>query len=261
MKGFIFIIGMLMSAVVSISAQFSISISGSLVLVDDFNSFTGSGFSAIPGAGQLNSNIWSANGFSDGNLAFGGEGISGDFARGTSTGGVSTGGVYAFNIGGGDVVLGVQPIGADFTPGDFRLALKNDTGAVITSLSVQYNIPVFNDQNRSSVLSFAHGLDNSTYTTVSSLNLTTQEAEDDPASWATVSRGTTVTGLSIGDGASYYLQWYSDDVAGSGSRDQFGIDDVMVGANVIPEPSTYALIFGGLALGIVFIRRRLGLKT
>ncbi len=31
-------------------------------------------------------------------------------------------------------------------------------------------------------------------------------------------------------------------------------------SNVIPEPSTYALIFGGLALGVVIIRRRLGAK-
>lgn len=31
--------------------------------------------------------------------------------------------------------------------------------------------------------------------------------------------------------------------------------------NVIPEPSTYALIFGGLALGLVFFRRRLTVKS
>ncbi len=261
MKNCILYSSLLLALFVSpLSAQFSISTSGSLLLVDDFQTFTGSGFSASPSAGQLNSDTWSTNGWSDGDLAFGGSATTGDFARGSSSGSVSTGGIYAFDVGGGDIILGVQPGGSDFTPGDFRLALRNDTGSAINSLTVQYNISVLNDKDRSNSLGFAHGEDNSTYTAVSSLNLTTPEAEDDPASWATASRATSITGLSIANGASYYLQWFSDDVSGGGSRDEFGINDVMVGANVIPEPSTYALIFGSVALGIVLLRRRANRK-
>ena len=55
---------------------------------------------------------WDASGFS-------GAGFSEN--RGSSTGGVSTGGTYAFDIGGGNVALGVQPGGSDFSPGYYEL--------------------------------------------------------------------------------------------------------------------------------------------
>lgn len=45
----------------------------------------------------------------------------------------------------------------------------------------------------------------------------------------------------------------------TGSKGPFSAGAILKG-NVIPEPSTYALIFGGFALGIVIFRRRLGKK-
>jgi hypothetical protein len=43
-----------------------------------------------------------------------------------------------------------------------------------------------------------------------------------------VSRSTTVSGLSISNGSAFCLQWTGDDANGSGSRDEYGIDDVSV---------------------------------
>ena len=69
-----------------------------LPFTEDFSSFTGSGFTPTPAAGQLDSDDWSISGFGT-NVAFGGTGTSGDAARGTDTdGGVGTGGVYAFTV-------------------------------------------------------------------------------------------------------------------------------------------------------------------
>jgi len=70
----------------------------SVVLLDyDFNAFNGSGFSPTPSAGQLDSNVIIANGFSSGSLNFGGTSpTTGDYARGIKGAGQSTGGIYAF---------------------------------------------------------------------------------------------------------------------------------------------------------------------
>ncbi|NBD36582.1 MAG: hypothetical protein GVY30_11375, partial [Chloroflexi bacterium] len=99
---------------------------------EDFNTFDGSGFAPSPAAGQLDSDAWSVTGLSDGDVGFG-DTCSGDVdcARGPSTGGVSTGGVYAFDVGSGDYILGIQPGGSDFTPGEFILKVQNTTGSTL----------------------------------------------------------------------------------------------------------------------------------
>jgi hypothetical protein len=75
-------------------AQLEITAIGSPVSID-FSGFMGSGFAPDPAADQLDSDTWSVTGLSDGDVEFGGSGLSGDFARGSTTGGVTTGGVYA----------------------------------------------------------------------------------------------------------------------------------------------------------------------
>ena len=65
---------------------------------ENFQLFQRIGFSPNPSQGQLDSDIWSLIGFTDGNVAFGGVAESGSFAHGNSSGGVSTGGVYSFQI-------------------------------------------------------------------------------------------------------------------------------------------------------------------
>lgn len=198
-----------------------------LPISENFTSFTGAGFSPTPAAGQLDSDNWIMTGMSDAGFTFGGTVTTGDYARGTSTGGVTTGGAYAFNVGSGNMILGVQPGGTDFTPGDIILRLQNNTGSVITDLDVSYTIWYLNDQARGNSLNFAHSPDNSSYTSVSALDFATPAAAD-ALGWQSVSRTTTLSGLSIANGASFYLRWQGDDVNGSGNRDEYGIDDVQV---------------------------------
>ncbi|MBE2223825.1 MAG: ExeM/NucH family extracellular endonuclease, partial [Anaerolineae bacterium] len=170
---------------------------------------------------------------SDGSLDFGNAITSGDFARGSSTGGVTTGGVYAFDTGGGNRILGIQPGGSDFAPGDIKLRIQNTTGATVTTLDVSYTIWYYNDQGRGNSLNFAHSSDNSIYLAVGSLDFTTPAAADSSPAWQSVSRTTTLTGLNILNGDSYYLRWRGSDVSGSGSRDEYGIDDVQVSVGVV----------------------------
>jgi len=233
----------------------------------DFTGFTGSGFTPSPAAGQLDSDIWRTTGF-DTSVAFGGTCTSGDCARGSSTGGVSTGGVYAFNVGGGNIALGVQPGGSDFTPGDFTLKVENTTGSTIANIYISYTIWVYNDQPRANSFNFSYSTDDTSYTSVSALDYTSPAAADSPASWNSVNRVTTLTSINLADGAFLYLKWTGNDVSGGGSRDEFALDDIEVrngGPTAITLSSLSAhaatpwtgIALAGLLLGaLVLVRRK-----
>ncbi|MEL6319401.1 MAG: ExeM/NucH family extracellular endonuclease, partial [Cyanobacteria bacterium J06626_14] len=195
--------------------------------VEDFNNFTGSGFAPDPATGQLDSDAWSVTGLSDGDLDFGGTEASGDFARGTSTGGVSSGGVYSFEVESGNSILGVQPTGSDFTPGEFILKLQNDGDSTVTEVDVDYVIRFLNDQGRGNSLNFSFSEDGNSFTSVDGLDFVTPEAAD-ALGWQSVDRETTITGLDIAPDETFFLKWTGNDVSGGGSRDEYGIDDIQV---------------------------------
>ena len=238
-------------------ANLSIDNSNSPVVID-FTEFDGSGFSSAPLAGQLDSDTWSVDGLSEGSLDFGGTATVGDFARGTDSDGVGTGGIYAFDIGDGDVALGVQPGGTDWAPGSITLKLQNNTGQTLSSLAVSYSIFVYNDQDRASSFNFSHSLDNVNYTDVNTLNFESPEVADGSPGWSETQLSTTITGLSIADGENYYLRWSGDDFSGTGGRDQFGLDNISMTA--VPEPEYFGLICGLIVLFVVR-KRVLSLKS
>ena len=240
-----------------ILGKFSSLVSGQTIFRENFDSFLGGGFQSDPVAGQLDSDFWSISGLSDGDLGFGGTETSGDFARGTSFGATRTGGVYGFELGenSGDYILGIQPGSSDFTPGSIQLRFTNTTGRALQGIIVRYEIAVFNDQGRSNSFNFAHKDDSGdTFTAIPVLDFNTPEIANSSPSWEITRRTTTITGITLAPGDDYYLQWSSDGVSGSGSMDQFGLNNVVISA--IPEPSTYALFFGSIALGIAIWRKK-----
>lgn len=204
----------------------------------DFSGFTGSGFVPDPALGQLDSDQWRVTGLSDGDGVFGGVHDMGDFAQGESAGNVSTGGVYAFDVGDGNMALGVQPGSSDFTPGTFTLKVVNNTGYAVANVSVAYEVWVLNNEGRSSSLSFSYSLEDETYWPVPDLDLTTPEGADPTAEWSNSARSTTLSGLDLPADASIYLRWTGDDASGSGSRDEIAIDDVDV---LLSDPNAIAL--------------------
>jgi len=217
----------------------------------DFTGFTGAGFQPTAAAGQLSSDTWSATGFSNGDLLFGGTQVTAgtDFTRGASNGFVGTGGIYAFNTGAGNIILGVQPVGDDFTPGDFRLQMQNTTGNVITSLMVSYNIWYLNNEERANSMNFSHSSDNTTYTNIASLDFTTPEVAAAFPVWTAVSRSTVISGLNIANNAMYYVRWLGNDVSGTGSRDEYGIDTITVMANPPAIAANFSASNSNVCLG------------
>ncbi|MFA5011874.1 MAG: kelch repeat-containing protein [Ignavibacteria bacterium] len=211
--------------------------------VDGVNNgqFAGSGFQTSPSSGQLNSNAWAITGMSNGELTFGGSKTSDDYARGESSGGVSTGGVYAFLVGTGNRAFGIQPGGSDWTPGTAILRFQNKTGGVLTDLTISYKVYILNNENRGNSFNFSHSSDNSSYTDVTSLDLTSNDTADVSPSWKMYVRTVYISGLSIANDGYYYLRWSGDDVDGADNRDEFALDDIQLVANTT---SVYPTISG-----------------
>ena len=196
-------------------------------VAEDFESFTGSGLAPTPAAGQLDSDSWSIEGLSDGDIAFGDTAVSGDAARGASSGGVGAGGIYAFDTG-ANVVLGFQATGTDLTPGSIIHKVRNDTGNIVTAVEIDFDLWVLNDQGRSTIITFSYAEECSSYSAVPSLSTVTPEAAAATPAWTQSAFAETISGLTIAPGAAFCLRWDVDDGSGSGSRDEIGLDNVLV---------------------------------
>lgn len=191
--------------------------------------FAGTGFQSTPAAGQLDSDAWAVTGWSNGNLLFGGTQVTAltDYTRGASAAAVTTGGMYAFS--GGNittgVALGFQPTGGDFAPGTLTLKVQNNTGQTITGFNFGYLLFVRNDQARSSSFNFSYSSDNLTYNPISALDYTSTAAVD-ALGFVSNAKSTAFSSLLLTNGSNFYFRWSSADVGGSGSRDEFALDNI-----------------------------------
>jgi hypothetical protein len=205
----------------------------------DFTGFAGEGFAPDPTDGQLDSDTWKVTGLSDGDLEFGDTGTSGDYAKGTTTGFVTSGGIYAADVFGNQGLM-VQPTADDFTPGSFVLRLENNTGSTIGELDVAYTIYALNDQNRANSFNFSYSYDDETWIEIGDLDYTSPEFGVGIPEFE--DKATTLIGLIWDDGQFFYLRWTGDDVSGSGSRDEFALDDIVVNAS-----EGEAIVVGGFS--------------
>jgi hypothetical protein len=249
-------------AAVNLNAQVVISTFNSPVTVDfdsglagvNNGAFAGTGIVAAPAAGQLDSDAWRVTGLSAGDTTFGGDFTAASFTRGSSTGGITASGLHAFDVGGGNLTMGIQPALNDFNPGTITLRIQNNTGGTVNTWDLSYDLFVFNDQNRSHSWDWAWSTDDITYT---NLHQYASPAGGDtaPVAWSNVaSPSASNLSASVVDGGYLYLQWSGQDLGLSGGRDELAIDNVSVTA--VPEPATGALLVGGLGLLLVLWRQR-----
>ncbi len=198
--------------------------------------YNGTGFDSAPATGQLDSDAWKCTGLSDGSTTFGATANSGDYAKLSSSGMETSGGFYAFDVEPGNSAFGVQPTGGDFTPGTVTLRVQNNSGADITEFNIDYVLWVLNDQARANSMNFSWSTDDVTYTPEASLDFVSTETADALPEWVDNDMSVTISGLTIADGAFFYIRWEAADVSGSGSRDEFAIDDIEISA-VIDLPN------------------------
>ena len=234
--------------------------------VIDFTGYTGAGFQSTPTVGQLDSDDWAATGWSDGDLVFGGTRTtaSTDYTRGVSNTTESTGGFYAFSniTGTTGTSFGIQPGGSDWAPGTVTLQIRNTTGSTLNSVNIGYDLFVRNDQNRSNSFNL--------YYTTGTLNTpgsftnqdaftSTAAADVVPLGWVNQRSTGTLTTISttLNNNESIFFRWSGADVGGSGSRDEFAIDNITFsGITAVPEPTTLALVCLIRSTGLVARYRR-----
>jgi Ca2+-binding RTX toxin-like protein len=195
---------------------------------ENFDTFRGTGFAPVPSSGQLDSDRVRVTGLSDGDLSFGGTADSGDFARGITTGGVSTGGVYAFDRGNGDYALGVQPTGSDFMPGTLEFAIMNISGEMVSTIALTYDILTLNDQPRANSFNLEYAIGSGSFSAISSLDFTTPETADSSPVFVTTTKSITLENPTFLANETLFLRFKSNDVSGSGSRDEIGLDNLVV---------------------------------
>ncbi len=193
------------------------------IFSENFNDFLGDGIASNPVAGQLDSGVWTVEGFSS----------ASDLSRGETDGSVGTGGLYAVDRGedeGNGLLL--QPGGSDFTPGNLTLNLSSGESD-LTDVTVSFDRLVNNDQGRANSFDFSYSLDGVTFITLDSF-VSAAAADANGLTSETV----TVTLPDLPAGTDFQLRWTGNDVDGSGSRDEFGIDNLVVdGVSADDEPS------------------------
>lgn len=241
---FIFYLALLhfnnLSSQLSITAtetDFTLSFDNTVLGINE-GQFEGSGFTYTPTNGQLDSDGIIATGFADGSLNFGDTATSGDFALGIHNGGTIQGGIYAFEVNTGDRALGVQPIGSDFTPGSFLIRVVNNTGSIIESVNFSYDIYVLNNEDRSNSFNSAWSVDNINYNQLAALDYTSLETSDPSPNWIQNNRSTSFN-VTLNNGDTLYFKWTGDDVGGSGSRDEFALDNIIVNMSTMVLPVTW----------------------
>ena len=213
--------------ILSLSAQYPISTIGTPTVLENFTAFTGTGFQPVPTVGQLDSDGWAVTGWSDGALAFGGTRITAntDFTRGAVTAAVTAGGMYKNSNFPGFLMF--QPGGSDFAPGSITMRIQNTTGATLTSFDVSYQLLCNNDQARSNNFNFSWSTNGTSFVSVPSLNFTSPDVAD-ALGFQSSNRSVTVSGVSIPNNGFIFLRWNSADLGGSGSRDEFGLDNISI---------------------------------
>ena len=198
------------------------------------------GFSSSPTAGQLDADAFAVTGLSDGDVNYGASQSTGDYARGSSTGGVSTGGLYAFDIDNDpnaeNFALGVQPTGSDMTSGRLYFCYQNATGAEVTSVNIDYNLSIYNDQPRSTGVAVFYNVNSSGCDTQQSVtgplvSVTTPTLGDREPTWRTEPLEAFLSGVSIQNGEFVTIAVEITDGQGSGSRDEIALDSLSVTFN------------------------------
>jgi len=188
------------------------------------------GVSNTPVAGQLDTDAWEFIGLSAGDVLFGGSSGSSDYRRGTSSGGVSTGGLYAFDVDNGGAVdraLGIQTTGSDMTPGSITLKAQNNTGAIITSLTIDYEVHEYNDKSNAIFVTFSHSQNNLVFNNELALDVGTPTASTG-GSWVVNSKSVTISNLNIPISGNYFFKWHIHNNSGTTSRDEIALDNIVI---------------------------------
>lgn len=154
--------------------------------------------------------------------------------------GTSAGGAYNFANGvtasASDRAFGILNSSSYSSPRTIMMQMTNNTGTTISSLSISFDYEKYRTGSRAFDWTFFHGSDGSTWT--SNTNGDQSYAADANSTVinnppTTINKAFVITGISIANGASYYLRWTFTGVGGSTNGQAIGIDNFIVTANLV----------------------------
>ncbi|RVT98989.1 ExeM/NucH family extracellular endonuclease [Rhodovarius crocodyli] len=214
----------------------------------NFSGFTGAGFAPTPGAGQLDSDFWRIQGFSDnaGLMDYGATATTGDYARGVLSGDPTTAGVYAVETGVASLGTSfvIQTTGAEFgtTPGTITLRVQYLGTETLSSFVFDYDGVYRNNAGRSVAVDLSYAVSSAAaqpaaFTGIAALGFSTPIAADAGAGFSAVEFAAQTLNATIQTGDYIFLRWTIGDNGGSGSRDEVGFDNISLSVPSA-EPST-----------------------
>jgi hypothetical protein len=208
-------------------------------------------FANPPASGQLDANAWTYVkdvAIDTAAAVYPGSGNA-DVTALTVPGGASTiVGWGSWNIG-GNSSFAMLPSGSNGTPGTLTLKISNNTGSVLSEMDFGYYVAAYNDQARANKVEFLYSTDNVTW--VRNTDITFTSSLVATSTWEFDTKTKHVSGLNIPAGGSIYIRWAFNDAGGSGSRDEFLIDDITVmgsaGNPTIPTKLAITAVNGGIS--------------
>ena len=136
-------------------------------------------------------------------------------------------GVNAFEIAANDYTLGIQPTGNDSTPGTIHFQFTNNTGAILTDVSLAYEVYFFNNETRSKDFICSHGSDTSDLIALSESRICSGFESDVVPVWERNLVVIDLSGLSIPAGGTCVIAWTSID-EGGGSSYEIVLDNIQI---------------------------------
>lgn len=173
--------------------------------------------------------------------------------RGTGTGTGNAGGFWAFGST-GSWAMGELRSNAtgELT---FAITFENNTGLAITDIEFNWDYEQWRYANTSGLSVVGLGsLSSEDFSGVGII----ASATGTNGTVTVTSSGITLNNLNIAPDGVFGLSWTTVNQAGANSA--LAINNFSAEFTAIPEPSTYAAIFGGLALGVLLVRRRIRAK-
>ncbi|UOQ75119.1 hypothetical protein [Hymenobacter cellulosilyticus] len=147
----------------------------------------------------------------------------------------SSGGAYNFANGvtasSTDRAVGFLSSGSYSSPRNLLLAVQNTTGSTVTELAVAYDVEKYRLGSRAFEWQFFTSANGTTWTQLTTL---TQSYPADATTGAPVNpptstnKSTTLTGLSLADGATIYLRWAYVGNGGSTNGQALGLDNLVL---------------------------------
>ncbi len=161
------------------------------------------------------------------------------FYQGPDDGGTSAGGWYSWLVNTNSRGIGAQPTGS-FDNHSIKLKIVNNSVSIISELSISFKLYAGDDQGRNAVINYfgISGTDSSgSETTDNIINNGTSTI----GSWKYITKTLTISSLNLYPGNSYYFTWQSDRGTGTGSSDEWGIDDIIVNAS--PSSASNTIVY------------------